>query len=82
MPSLRAKVSKTSGQNITRGAYKTANKLGSKGAGAVSTGSKKSAMSKAGIKAPKIYSGNKSRKTDRGIASEIIDELTKLGRDK
>jgi len=39
MPSLRAKVSKTSGQGLTRGAYKTANKLGMKGH--VDTGLKK-----------------------------------------
>jgi hypothetical protein len=71
---LRAKVAKTSGQNITRGAYKVAHKLGSKGAPTGDTGLKKRKPKQA-----KLAKASGKRGRLDTVPGEIIDELTKLG---
>jgi hypothetical protein len=73
---LRTKVPKTTGQGITRGAYKTAHKLGSS-----------APSSDAGLKAKKPRKGKAGLQTKQpkrnksAPVSEPIDELTKTARD-
>jgi hypothetical protein len=77
MPSVRAKVSKTSGQGLTRGAYKTGYKLGMR-----------TDMGGSGLKQPKKAKKAKvndavkrSNRAAEKLLAEPIFELNKLGGD-
>ena len=74
MPSVRAKVSKTSGQGLTRGAYKTGYKLGMR-----------TDMGGSGLKKPRTKKAkvngvvNRHDRAAEKALSEPLFELSKLG---
>jgi hypothetical protein len=76
---MAARVPKTSGQGVSRIAYKTANALGNKGAASGAGEKFKTTAGKRGRPAkPKDYSGNKPGR-DKGDFTNPIDSL--VGRD-